>query len=103
MQPTSFRDAVLKACTSTDAQSPFVSPTQLADALNTFMQHLLGELGMRHRKAYAGIEDLKRMFNISTHHCKKVLTTFNIPFKTTATGLKRYDTARFEKALTQVI
>lgn len=103
MTPLPFREAVLRAVTSTDSQSPFISPTQLADALNTFMQHLLDELGMRHRKEWAGKAELKRTFKVSDHTCRKVLENFSIPFKTTASGIRKYNVSRFEKALTQIV
>lgn len=96
---TPFRKKILQAITETDAQSPFVSPTQLADALATLMQELNIMLGNRKTKDWMRKEEIKRHFDLSEYRVQQIFANYNVPVEVTRTGVKRYSVAAFEKYL----
>lgn len=94
-----FRQKILNAITSTDAQSPFVSPTQLADALVTLMAELNEVLGNKAPKEWMRKEELKRHFDVSEYRVQQIFQNYNIPVEVTRAGVKRYNVAAFERYL----
>lgn len=93
-----LRSRILAAITSTDSQSPFISPTQLADSLCILITEIADLLNLRKTKEWMHKEELKRRFNLSDHRCITIIKEFNIPTKYTQTGKKYYSYAEFEKA-----
>ena len=97
---TDARSRILTAICSTDNSSPFVSPTQLADALAQLLEELKELFGNnKAEREWVTKEVLKRTHNLSDYICKQILTEYNIPFRTTATGKIRYSSSKFKKAL----
>lgn len=96
---TDVRSRILAAIVSTDNSSPFVSPTQLADALAQLVEEILEATGKRQEREWVTKEVLKRTHNISDYACKQILAEYNIPFRTTEKGKIRYSSSQFKKAL----
>ena len=97
------RTRILEAILATDSQSPFVSPTQLADALTALLAEIADLNGKRIQREWVSKEDLKRAFSLSEYYCKAILDKYDIPFQTTGTGTKRYSYSQFEKAYQNAI
>lgn len=95
---TPFRETILRAITASDSQSPFVSPTQLADALATLMHELTGLLNIRPNKEYVSKEELKRLFNLSEYRCNNILRRYKIHSKSTPAGRIFYNAEQFASA-----
>lgn len=98
-----IRTRVLTAITSADSQSPFVSPTQLADAVTILLTEIADLLNLRKPKDWMHKEELKRRFSISEYRCVTIIQDFNIPTKITKKGKKYYSYADFEKAYRKAI
>lgn len=98
-KPTTARQRLLDAILASDSQSPFVSPTQLADALNALLTEIADLIGKRIKREWVSKEDLKRAFGISEYYCRTILTKYQVPFQLTETGAKRYSFSQFEKAV----
>lgn len=99
MPKETLRDKVLAAITATDSQSPFISPTQLADACSVLLAELAEMLGLRHQKEWMKKEELKRHFQISAYRCNAIIAEYHIPFRTNSSGTKFYSYDRFRKAV----
>lgn len=92
-----IRKKILDAVTATDSQSPFISPTQLADALSAALSEIADMMGLRRQKEWMNKEELKRRFQLSESRCKRILTDHHIPFNQTRTGKKLYSFSEFQK------
>lgn len=97
------RSKILTAITSTDSQSPFVSPAQLTDALLVLLSELTDMLNLRTCKEWMTKEELKRRFSLSDYRSKLIITEHHVPTRFTKTGKKLYSYKEFEKAYRQAI
>ena len=100
---TPFRKKLLEAILATDAQSPFISPPPLVDALVTLMAELDALIGNRAIKEWMRKEELKRHFNITEYRVQQVLNNYHVPKEITRAGVTRYNVAAFEKCLSKAI
>ena len=95
---TTPRTRILEAILASDTQTPFVSPTQLADGLTAMFNEILAASGKTLKREWVSKEVLKRTYNLTDHYCKRIINENNVPFRTTQTGSVRYSVSAFEKA-----
>ena len=97
------RSRILTAITSTDSQSPFVSPAQLTDALLILLSELTDLLNLRKNKEWMTKEELKRRFALSDYRSRRIIEEHHIATRFTQTGKKLYSYTEFEKAYRKAI
>lgn len=95
---TTPRAQILEAISATDSQSPFVSPTQLADALTCLYSLITSSIERTPVKEWLKKEEIKRIYNISDYTCKNIITRYNVQFQTTVSGKKLYSASSFRNA-----
>lgn len=96
--PPTLRERALEAVTAHDAESPFVSQTQLVDALVFILGEFHAALGQKPTKEWARIAELSRRYAISPYTVRQVIERGSVPFLKQKGGARVFSVLEFEKA-----
>ena len=96
--PPTLRERALAAITAHDDSSPFISKTQLVDAILFIVGEFHAALGQKPCKEWARIAELARRFAISPYTVKQVIDRASVPFMKQKGGFNLYSVIEFEKA-----